>query len=433
MNIVMATHHFPRAEGDLSGASIWRLAAGLVDRGHNVTVVAPADHGDVGEPMLGNVRVRRFRYGAPSQEFLSYQGPMRRRALTPLGLVSFARLVRAMGRAVTEEVRATTAHVIHAHYWMPGGLAVRLCDRAGRPFVVTMHGTGLTLSRHLPLGLTAMTWVLRDAAVVTGVSSQLTTAAARAMDVPASSLSVTPMPIALGHSPDPDSARHGVIYVGRLARNRGVNLLLEAAAILKREGTPIDLTIVGDGPERSALKAQAIALGVTVFFTGYIAPELVAGQLRDKRAFVFPALESERGLAIAEALIQGVPVVATRVGAATDFLFDPDAGVIVPPGDPLSLALALRMVLKEERFRVGAYRCGRTLAIRLSAESVATEFEGIYRAARSRRSGPGQRQSGTQRPSGPTQRPSGESQRPSGESRRPSGPTQRPSGPAPSA
>lgn len=400
MNVVMATHYFPRAEGDLPGASIWRLAAGLVDRGHAVTVVAPADHGDVGESMLGNVRVHRFRYGAPSQEALSYQGPMRHRAVTPLGLVAFAGLVRAMGRAVTEEVRATTAHLIHAHYWIPGGLSVRLCDRAGRPYVITMHGTGLTLSRHLPLGLTAMTWVMRPAAVITGVSSQLTNAAAEALGVPASSMPVTPMPIALGRSPDPDAARHGVIYVGRLSRNRGVNLLLEAAAILKRDGAPIDLTIVGDGPERASLKAQAIALGVTVFFTGYVAPDLVAGQLRDKRAFVFPALESERGLVIAEALIQGVPVIATRVGAAPDLLYDPDAGVIVPPGDPLALAVALRMVLKEERFRVGAYRCGRALATKLSAESVATQFEGIYQDARGRRSGPGRRQSSTQRPSG---------------------------------
>ncbi len=400
MHIVMATHYFPRAEGDLPGSSIWRLAAGLVDRGHTVTVVAPADHGDVGEAMLGTVRVRRFRYGAPSQEFLAYQGSMRRRSVTPLGLAAFARLVRAMGRAVTEEVRATTAHVIHAHYWIPGGLAVRLGDRAGRPYVVTMHGTGLTLSRHLPLGLTAMTWVLRPAAALTGVSSQLTTSAAKAMGMPVSSIPVTPMPLALGRSPDPDAARHGVIYVGQLSHSRGVNLLLEAASIMKREGSPIDLTIVGDGPERSALKAQAIALGVPVAFTGYIAPDLVAGHLRDKRVFVFPALESERSLVIAEALIQGVPVVSTRVGAAPDFLYDPDAGVLVPPGDPLALAVAMRLVLKEERYRIGAYRCGRALATKLSAESVAAQFEGIYQDARGRRSGGAPRRSGTQRLSG---------------------------------
>ncbi|MFI5279118.1 MAG: glycosyltransferase [Gemmatimonadales bacterium] len=400
MNVVMATHYFPRVEGDLPGASIWRLAAGLADRGHKVTVIAPADHGDVGEPMLGNVRVRRVRYGAPSQEFLAYQGPMRRRAVTPLGLAAFARLVRAMGRAVTEEVRATTAHVIHAHSWAPGGLAVRLADRAGRPYVVTLHGTGLTLSRHFPLGLMAMTWVIRPAAIVTGVSSQLTASAAKAMKVPESSIPVTPMPLALGLSPDPDAARHGLIYVGQLSRDRGVNLLLEAAAILKREGAAVDLTIVGDGPERTALKAQAMALGVPVAFVGYVAPDLVAGQLRDKRALVFPALESERGLVIAEALIQGVPVVATRVGAALDFVTDSDAGLIVPPGDPLALAAAMREVLREERFRVGAYRCGRALASKLSAESVATQFEAIYTAARGRHSGAAQRLSGTQRRSG---------------------------------
>ena len=401
MNIVMVTHRFPRAEGDLPGIAIWRLAAALADRGHNISVIAPADHGDVGQPTLGRVMVRRVRYGLPSQEFLAYQGSMRGRAATPLGLAAFVRLVRAMRHAVTDEVRATTAHVIHAHYWSPAGLAVRLADRAGRPFVVTMHGTGLTLSRHLPMGTTAMAWVIRPAAIVTGVSSQLTSAAAAALGRPAGDLPITPMPIALGISPVPDAARHGVIYVGRLARAHGVHLLLEACAILKREGSPVDLTIVGDGPERTALKAQAMALGVPVAFTGYVAPELVAGHLRDKRLFVYPALESEGGLVIAEALIQGVPVVATRVGAAPDLLYDPDAGVLVQPDDVVALAVAMRMVLREERFRVGASRTGRALGNKLSAETVAQQFEVIYQSARGRRSGAAQRASTALRTGGP--------------------------------
>jgi len=386
VNIVMVTHRFPRVEGDTSGASIWRLAAGLADRGHQVTVVAPADHGDVGEPHLGIVKVRRVRYAPAERETLAYKGSMRDQAATPLGLPMFVRLLRAMGKAVTEEVRASTAHVIHAHYWIPAGLAVRLADRASRPYVVTMHGTGVTLSHRLPLSYAAMGFALRPASAVTAVSSQLAVSAAKALRLPITAVPITPMPIALGVSPDPDAARSGAIFVGELTREKGVHLFLEAAAMLKRDGLPIDITIVGDGPERPALKAQARALGTQVLFTGFISPELVNGHLRDKRLFVLPALESERGLVVAEALIQGVPVVATRVGAAPDLLVDPECGVLVPPGDATQLAAAMRMVFKDDRFRVGAFRAGRSLTERLSAEQVAGRFEAIYNRVRGRRS-----------------------------------------------
>ena len=378
----MAAHSFPRVEGDVAGAFLWRLCEALVDRGHGVTVVAPADRGDTGATMLGKVRVRRVRYATASRETLAYQGTMHRLAASPIGAITFARLVRAMGRAVTEEVRASSANIIHAHWWVPAGLAVRLADRAGRPVVVTLHGTDVALARKLPMGRAAMEWVLGPAAVVTAVSSFLAAEASQALHRPVSSIPITPMPLALGRSADPDAAHHGAIFVGRLTKQKSVHHLLEALSILKREGAGLDLTIVGDGPERIALKAQAMALGLNVTFTGFIAPELVAGHLRDKRVFILPAIDEGLGLVVAEALTQGVPVVATRSGGIPDLLNDPDAGILVPPANPAAMALAIRNVVKEDRFKVGAWRAGRILAERLSPERVAEGFEKIYLGTR---------------------------------------------------
>jgi glycosyltransferase involved in cell wall biosynthesis len=382
MRIVMAAHSFPRAEGDIAGAFLWRLAEALVDRGHGVTVVAPADRGEVGAPLLGKVRVRRVRYAAAAHETLAYQGTMHRLATSPVGALNFARLVRAMGRAVTEEVRASSANIIHAHWWIPGGLAVRLGDRAGRPYVVTLHGTDVALARKLPLGHAAMKWVLSPAAAVTAVSSFLANEAAQSLGLAAPAIPLTPMPLALGRSADPDAARSGAIFVGRLTKQKAVHDLLAALAILKREGAPQDLTIVGDGPERAALKAQAIALGLNVTFTGFVPPEQVAGYLRDKRVFVLPSLDEGLGLVVAEALTQGVPVVATRSGGIPDLLADPDAGILVPHANPGALAHAIRCVVVEDRFRVGAWRAGKVLAERLSPEKVAEGFEAIYARVR---------------------------------------------------
>ena len=238
----MISHSFPRGEGDVAGAFIWRLGEALVARGHIVTVVAPADRGDTGAALLGKVRVRRFRYASPAQETLAHQGNMHQLAATPLGAITFARLVRAMSKAATAEIRASAAHVVHAHWWVPGGLAVRLGDRAGRPLMITLHGTDVALAKKLPGGRGLMRSVLRQASVVSAVSSFLAGQAAETLKVPLSAIPLTPMPMALGRLGDPDAARSGVIFVGRLTRQKGVHHLLEALSILKRQGQPLDLT-----------------------------------------------------------------------------------------------------------------------------------------------------------------------------------------------
>jgi glycosyltransferase involved in cell wall biosynthesis len=304
---------------------------------------------------------------------------------SPFAPLDFWAMVRALGRATSEEVQRIGAHLVHAHWWVPGGVAARRAERHGRPYMVTMHGTDVALAMRLPFGRRMMASVLRDASTVTAVSTFLADEACLALGISRGSVPVTPMPLALGVTADPDTPRSGVIFVGRLTRQKNVNVLLEALALLRRDGLPLELTIVGDGPERANLKAQAIALGVRATFVGFVPPDQVGGYLRDKRVFVLPSVREGLGLAVAEALTQGVPVVATRSGGIPDLVTDPDAGLLVPPNDPAALAFAIRAVAGEERFRVGALRAGRQLAERLSPEHVAEQFEMLYQRARGSR------------------------------------------------
>ena len=384
MRVVMVAHSFPRAEDDVAGAFLWRFAEALVDRGHRVLVIAPADQGEIGPPVLGRVGVRRVRYAPASRETLAYQGTMHRLSgASPLAALAFLRLVRAFARAVGEECRAGEVNLVHAHWWVPGGIATSLADRRGRPFVVTVHGTDVALAARIPGARRAMGAVLRRAACVTAVSSYLANQAAAASGIPRDAIAVTPMPLAGALPRQVEVAvPSGVVFVGRLTRQKGVHHLLEALAILKRGGFPIDLTIVGDGAERPALKAQALALGVPVTFTGFVAPEQVAGHVAGKRLLVLPSVNEGLGLVVAEALTLGVPVVATRSGGIPDLLTDPEAGILVPPSDPPALAAAIKTVATEARYTRGAVQAGRTLVHRLSPAHVAEGFEEVYLRAR---------------------------------------------------
>ena len=390
MRVVMVAHSFPRSEGDVAGVWIGRLAQALAARGHAVTAIAPADHGERGAPTLGRIAVRRVRYAAPSRETLAYRGTMHRAAATnPFAAVAFVGLVRALAAAVGEECRAAPVDVIHAHWWIPGGVAVALAARRGRPFIVTLHGTDVALSRKLPGGRWMMGAVLRRAAAVTAVSSALAEAAARALGRDSSEIALTPMPLAPVSAPAPAAGgRHGAVFVGRLTPQKHVGDLLEALALLGRRGQPLELTIVGDGPERPVLERRAAAddLAGRVMFTGAVPPEAVASHLASKRLLVLPSVDEGLGLVVAEALVAGVPVVATRSGGIPDLMTEREAGELVPPGDPAALAVAMSRVAGDERYLAGAARAGRALLERLSPEAAARNMETIYGTVLSRRS-----------------------------------------------
>ena len=134
-----------------------------------------------------------------------------------------------------------------------------------------------------------------------------------------------------------------VTFVGTLKPWHGVADLLAAAALAKR---PWKLRIIGDGPERAALEAQAAGLGIDVDFRGAVAPADMPGQLAGSAIGVapYPDLGGEQQqyfspLKVYEYLAAGLPVVATAVGQLPQILGE--LGTLVPPSDPAALAAAI--------------------------------------------------------------------------------------------
>ena len=134
-----------------------------------------------------------------------------------------------------------------------------------------------------------------------------------------------------------------VTFVGTLKPWHGVADLLAAAALAKR---PWKLRIIGDGPERAALEAQAAGLGIEVDFRGAVAPADMPGQLAGSAIGVapYPDLGGEQQqyfspLKVYEYLAAGLPVVASAVGQLPQILGE--LGTLVPPSDPAALAAAI--------------------------------------------------------------------------------------------
>ncbi len=128
-----------------------------------------------------------------------------------------------------------------------------------------------------------------------------------------------------------------LLFVGRLARVKGLMVLLDALQLIA-SGKALRLTIVGDGPERALLEEAARPLGERVRFTGYMSQQDVAEQLTRTDIFVLPSFAEGVPVVLMEAMAARVPVIATQVAGVSELVQDGEHGFLVPPGDVKTLA-----------------------------------------------------------------------------------------------
>ena len=130
----------------------------------------------------------------------------------------------------------------------------------------------------------------------------------------------------------------GMLFVGRLSRDKGIGTLADAIEQLPAATV---VRIAGDGPDAALLDALATRSGVTRL--GRIDPTGVRRELAAARALIFPSLWYEgMPMTILEAFAEGVPVIAARTGAAGELVKDGENGLTFEPGDGPGLADAIR-------------------------------------------------------------------------------------------
>jgi glycosyltransferase involved in cell wall biosynthesis len=305
-------------------------------------------------------------------------------------------------RGLESALRTAAPDVLHAHTYGTNhaAIAARYSRRTGRPFVLTAHyhpiwsieGGWL---RHRIRGFydrqLAAPIVASAKCVIVQTHEEERLLRAPGFPLPKVEIvppGYTPLPEPpVGNRPFAASAHvEGpfLLFVGRLASNKGLLGLVEAFASLARHDPSATLVLVGeDGGMRPAIERRVAELGLAprVRLTGFVADErLLAAAFREARLFVLPSEYEAFGLVLLEALAQGTPAVASRVGGIPEFLEDGKAGRLVPPKDPAALAETLLALWDDEALRVkfGAY--GREFVVpRYSWGQVVQELERIYR------------------------------------------------------
>ena len=298
---------------------------------------------------------------------------------------SVARLAR--------QLTALNARVVHGHGYLAGTLARLAGWQAGVPCRVAHRHTtdeGEQLRHRLVeravsrLGWTICCSEAVRARLVLEVGADPLRTEVVYNGVPIEEFGEGPAPPAGDCGTDRTARREEtspvILTVASLRRLKGHHVLLEAAARLAARGARFRLRFAGDGPERTALERQARALGLAgkVQFLGerHDVPAL----LSRANMFVLPSSGREGlGLAALEAMATGLAVVATRLGGVPEVVSHGRTGLLVPPGDPESLAAAIGELLAHPGQAEAMGRAGRERVMAsFTAEGMARRVERIY-------------------------------------------------------
>jgi glycosyltransferase involved in cell wall biosynthesis len=139
-----------------------------------------------------------------------------------------------------------------------------------------------------------------------------------------------------------------VLCVGRLVPHKGQHILIDALALLPQHMVSKAI-VIGDGPSRKSLETQCSqkVLSEKVQFMGEVSDAQLDELYRSASVLVFPSLETSTGtegfgIVLLEAMAFSIPVIASRIGGIPEVLAQGECGLLVSPGDPQSLAEALK-------------------------------------------------------------------------------------------
>jgi glycosyltransferase involved in cell wall biosynthesis len=345
--------------------------------------------------MIQNVAIRRYRYlPFPSAETLGLDGgilPRLRRHRKDLLKVPF--LLAAQYRALARLHREHPIDILHSHWILPQGLiGGTFALRRGLPHIGTIHGSDLT-------GLTfpGVEYALRTAAatmdtVTVGTPFMAETLTRR---VPEIDPVILPMgveiPDAAAAVADNGATRRAIAgerpligFIGRLVEEKGPDIFVRVIHALREVGYDASAVIVGGGGMLETLRAMADRLGLRdhIHFAGKVPPSDVFRYLTMIDLLVVPSRREGQGLTSVEAMLSGVPVVATAVGGLTSLIDDERTGLLAPPGDVEGLVERVGRLLRNQRFANALAVSAATEArARYSARNTAARFGAIYRRA----------------------------------------------------
>jgi phosphatidylinositol alpha-mannosyltransferase len=346
------------------------LARALRAGGDQVVIVGPGSDGEGRVGVGGSVRVPANGSRAPI-------------ALAPMVVPR-----------VRSALRGLRPDVVHVHEPLVPLVGPAASLGAVAPVVLTFHayaerGSLAGLARAArPLGRR----IVGAASALTAVSAVAAGFHARALGIDPAELRVIPNGVDVTRfagggrgASEPMSARGGptMLFVGRLERRKGVDVALRAFGLLAAERPDLRLRLVGDGPEAGEvtrlIAGMPDAIRGRVVRSGRVSNADLPGVLGDADVLVVPSRGGESfGIVLLEAMATGTALIAADLDGYRAVARHGREALLVPPGDPVALAVATARVLDEPSLRTGLVDAGRARAAHFDWSAVAAKTRDVY-------------------------------------------------------
>lgn len=332
MRILILPSWYPTADDPVRGSFFAEQAAALARFGHTVTVMAVYNDGEHG------VRTEK-RTNGNLTEYLIHIKPLRFH-------LTYFRILREMRRILRESGKPD---IIHVHSFRALRYARALKRRLRVPVVVTEHVTWFERDMLSEKELAAISrdYNAADAMIAVGDGLKNTIQPLCRKEVRVIPNLTDRRFLENGRHDPPQNGCFRFISVCLLDRKKGVDVLLDAFAGLRKTHPEAMLTICGDGEELENLRAQAKALAVedAVEFAGRCSREECARRLKAAQAFVLPSRFETFGIVFVEAMGCGLPIIMTKTGAWKT-LARTETGLAVESEDVHGLAAAMASMME---------------------------------------------------------------------------------------
>lgn len=345
--ILLINHEYPPLGGS-AGNATRHIAQALARLGHKPFVLTAASSGLRIHEEIDGVIIRRiptwYSAGTHADE-------------KPSGAAQGTAFLFAALRAAPKLARQWKIDIALCFFGLPGGpLGWWLKQRLGIPYVVALQGGDVPTpeaaqeSAYRRMVSRGLNYLWRHAGAVVANSDRLAEEA-RVHD-PKTPIAIIPHGSdAHGITPKEDYAPQGdvsLLYVGRLAKQKGFDVLLPALAMLS-SALKWRLTLVGDGPEWPNIAASAARLALIdrIDLRGWQGWSELPELYRSADVFVLPSYDDGMPAALLEAMATGLPVVGTHIAGMGEAVLHEKTGLLVPPRNSEALADALTLMIAD--------------------------------------------------------------------------------------
>jgi D-inositol-3-phosphate glycosyltransferase len=335
---------------------------------------------------------------------------------SPVGKVGLEAYIPEFVEGVRAFAQSKDVHyqLLHSHYWMSGVAALRLREMWGTPFIQTFHTLGEMKNRVArsederasPERLAIEARLLHEADHIVASTQAEVAQFQWLYHVDPAAIAVIPPGVDTSrfYPIPPDEAKefigmdcrdNMVLFVGRIEPLKGVDTLLEAMAILKRQGTldkhPMCVAIIGGDPEADPERMTAemlrlqnlrieLGIGDIVAFLGKRDQDTLQYYYSAAEMVVVPSHYESFGMVALEAMACGAPVVASETGGLAFLVKDGETGFHVPTADAPALAARLKLLAEDDALRTRLGQQAADYARTFSWAHIAPQIVRVYKS-----------------------------------------------------